>query len=92
MPDATFSGPDLTSFAGLADLGLEVTGRLVEADRAVCSRAWWSNLMTGAEGTAARASRGTQWFAGWGTNRSGSDLPRCWSRSVDSVYPGADTP
>ena len=35
MPDATFSCPDLTTFTGLNDLGLEVTGQLLEADRAV---------------------------------------------------------
>ena len=35
MPDATFTRPDLTTFTGLADLGLEVTGQLLEADRAV---------------------------------------------------------
>jgi len=35
MPDVTFSRPDLTTFARLDELGLEVTGQLVEPDRAV---------------------------------------------------------
>ena len=35
MPDATFTRPDLTTFTGLDDLGLEVTGQLLEPDRAV---------------------------------------------------------
>ena len=35
MPDATFTRPDLTTFAGLDDLGLEVTGQRLEPDRAV---------------------------------------------------------
>ena len=35
MPDATFTGPDLTTFTGLDDLGLEVTAQLLEPDRAV---------------------------------------------------------
>ncbi len=35
MPDATFSCPDLTTFARLDGLGLEVTGQLLERDRAV---------------------------------------------------------
>lgn len=35
MPDATFACPDLTTFAGLDDLGLEVVGQRLEPDRAV---------------------------------------------------------
>ncbi|MDK8238726.1 ISL3 family transposase, partial [Actinomyces urogenitalis] len=35
MPDATFTTPDLTTFAGLDELGLEVTGQRLEPDRAV---------------------------------------------------------
>ena len=35
MPDATFTRPDLTTFAGVGDLGLEVTGQRIEPDRAV---------------------------------------------------------
>ncbi|SHN89049.1 Transposase [Geodermatophilus obscurus] len=35
MPDATFAAPDLTTFARLDELGLEVTGQLLEPDRAV---------------------------------------------------------
>ena len=35
MPDATFTRPDLTTFTGLDDLGLEVTGQLLKHDRAV---------------------------------------------------------
>ncbi len=35
MPDATFTCPDLTTFARLDGLGLEVTGQRVEPDRAV---------------------------------------------------------
>ena len=35
MPDATFTRPDLTTFTRLDELGLEVTGQLVEPDRAV---------------------------------------------------------
>lgn len=35
MPDATFTTPDLTTFTGLDDLGLKVTGQLIEPDRAV---------------------------------------------------------
>ena len=35
MPDATFTTPDLTTFTGLTGLGLEVTGQLIEPERAV---------------------------------------------------------
>lgn len=35
MPDATFARPDLTTFAGLDGLGLEVTGQVVDPDSAV---------------------------------------------------------
>ncbi len=35
MSDATFASPDLTTFTRLDSLGLEVTGQLVEPDRAV---------------------------------------------------------
>ena len=35
MSDVTFTAPDLTSFAGLTDLGLEVTGQHLDPDRAV---------------------------------------------------------
>ena len=37
MLDATFAAPDLTTFAGLDDLGLEVVGQRLEPDRAVLS-------------------------------------------------------
>ncbi|GAA3872833.1 hypothetical protein GCM10022275_22380 [Tessaracoccus defluvii] len=35
VPDATFTRPDLTTFTRLDGLGLEVTGQLLEPDRAV---------------------------------------------------------
>ncbi|GFG75134.1 ISL3 family transposase [Mycobacterium botniense] len=35
MPDATFACPDLTMFCRLDELGLEVTGQRLQADRAV---------------------------------------------------------
>ena len=35
MSDATFTCPDLTTFTGVDDLGLEVTGQLLQPDRAV---------------------------------------------------------
>ena len=35
MPDATFDRPDLTTFARLDELGLQVTGQRLEPDRAV---------------------------------------------------------
>lgn len=35
MPDATFACPDLTTFCRLDELGLEVTGQHLAADRAV---------------------------------------------------------
>ena len=35
MSDATFAGPDLTTFCRLDELGLEVTGQRLEPDRAV---------------------------------------------------------
>ena len=35
MPDATFARPDLTKFCRLDELGLEATGQLLDADRAV---------------------------------------------------------
>ena len=35
MPDATFARPDLTTFARLDELGLEVVGQRLEPDRAV---------------------------------------------------------
>ena len=37
MVDATFARPDLTTFTGLDDLGLVVTGQRIEPDRAVLS-------------------------------------------------------
>ncbi|WP_432560128.1 transposase [Granulicoccus sp. GXG6511] len=37
MLDATFTRPDLTTFAGLDELGLEVTGQRLEPDAAVLS-------------------------------------------------------
>jgi hypothetical protein len=35
MSDATFTGPDLATFCGLDELGLEVVGQCLESDRAV---------------------------------------------------------
>jgi hypothetical protein len=35
VPDATFVRPDLTTFARLDELGLEVTGQRLEPDRAM---------------------------------------------------------
>jgi len=35
VPDATFTIPDLTTFTGLDDLGLHVTGQLLQPDQAV---------------------------------------------------------
>ena len=35
MPNTTFDRPDLSAFTRLDDLGLEVTGQRIEADRAV---------------------------------------------------------
>jgi Glyoxalase-like domain len=35
VPAATFAGPDLTTFARLHELGLEVTGQRLDPDRAV---------------------------------------------------------
>jgi hypothetical protein len=35
VPDATFTSPDLTTFARLDELGLEAVGQRVEPDRAV---------------------------------------------------------
>ena len=35
MLDATFAGPDLTTFCRLDDLGLQVVGRQLQTDRAV---------------------------------------------------------
>ncbi len=35
MPDVTFTCPNPTTFNGLDDLGLEVTGQCLEPDRAV---------------------------------------------------------
>ncbi len=35
VPDATFTTPDLTTFTGLDELGLVVTGQLIEPERAV---------------------------------------------------------
>ena len=35
MPDATFATPDLTTFCGLDELGLEAVGQRLEPDRAV---------------------------------------------------------
>ena len=35
MSDATFTAPDLTTFARLDQLGLEVTGQLLKAGQAV---------------------------------------------------------
>jgi hypothetical protein len=35
VPDATFTTPDLTTFTGLADLGLTVVGQRLEPHRAV---------------------------------------------------------
>lgn len=35
MPDDTFDSPDLTTFARLDELGLEVVGQRLEPDRMV---------------------------------------------------------
>lgn len=35
MPDATFTTPDVTTFTGLDDLGLQAGGQRVDPDRAV---------------------------------------------------------
>ena len=35
MPDATFAGPDLTTFCRLDELGLVVLGQRLDPDRAV---------------------------------------------------------
>ena len=35
MADSTFASPDLTTFARLDTLGLQVTGQFLEPDRAV---------------------------------------------------------
>jgi hypothetical protein len=37
MADVTFTAPDLTTFTGLDELGLEVTGQWLEPERAVLS-------------------------------------------------------
>ncbi len=56
MPDATFACPDLTTFARLDDLGLEVVGQRLEPDRAVLAcrvlepDQWWRRC--GCEGVA----------------------------------------
>ena len=58
MSDATFACPDLTTFARLDELGLEVTGQRLEPDRAVLAcrvveaDAWCRRC--GCEGAAAR--------------------------------------
>lgn len=58
MPDATFTRPDLTTFTGLDELDLEVTGQLLKSDRAVlaCRVLEPDDWCIGA---AARACRGT---------------------------------
>jgi hypothetical protein len=63
MPDATpddvFDRPDLTTFARLDELGLEVVGQRLDPDRAVWP-AGWSSLISGAGAAAASASPGTR--------------------------------
>lgn len=39
VPEVTFTRPDLTTFTGLDDLGLEVTGQPLEPHRAVLAGA-----------------------------------------------------
>ena len=77
MPDATtFSCPDLTTFTRLDDLGLEVTGQLMEPDRAVLAYGW-SSRTTGADGATARASRETPSPVGSRTRPSGGAHHPC---------------
>ena len=81
MSDATsragFACPDLTTFASLDVLGLEVAGSgLSPVVR--CRRVGLWSLMTGTDGAAARAESGTPWSVGWRTNRWGDDRRRCW--------------
>ena len=56
MPDGTFVRPDLTTFARLDELGLEVTGQRLE-------RQQWIGT-SGAGGADAKASLGTLWCGG----------------------------
>ena len=79
VPDATFACPDLTTFARLDELGLEVVGQRLEPDRAVLAcRVVEPRRMDGAAAAGARACRGTRWSGGWRTSRSGGGRRRWW--------------
>ena len=58
MPDATFACPDLTTFARLDELGLEVTGSAWSRSGR-CWRAGSSSRTSGAGAAAARVPLGT---------------------------------
>lgn len=60
VPDATFVRPDLTTFAGLDELGLEVVGQRLEPDRARCWRAGSSSPTTGAAAADVLVQRATR--------------------------------
>jgi hypothetical protein len=60
MPDATFARPDLTTFAGLDELGLVVVGQRLEPARAVLACRVLDPDQWCAGAAAARARRGTR--------------------------------
>jgi hypothetical protein len=75
VPDATFACPDLTTFARLDELGLEVVGsgssRIV-----LCWRAGSSSRTSGAAAADAGERIVTPWSGGWRTSRSGGGRRR----------------
>jgi len=60
MSEATFARPDLTAFARLDELGLEVVGQRVEPDRAELAYRVVSTPISGVTGAGARVPLGTR--------------------------------
>jgi hypothetical protein len=94
MLDATYLRLDLTPFARIDELGLEVIGQRLEPEQAVLAcravsrdelEGWCRRC--GAEG----AHRATPSPAGWHTSRSAGGRRSCWSRSAATGTPAAGT-
>lgn len=98
MSDATFTCPDVTTFAGLEDLGLEITGQLFAHDREVL--AWVFVGSNSDSQTADQPSREAYVGAfdspqhiSWWPNSASIDLPVDERRALSTVcleYPPAE--
>jgi hypothetical protein len=75
-----FTCPDLTTFCGLEELGLEVVEQFLEPPRSWFAGSASQTSGAGVEGV--RASRGTRSHVVWRTSRSGGAPRHYWSRCV----------